>query len=71
MIANMGIQDVIVLTAVAACVAYTARRVWRTFSGTSGCGCGQSGCSKTTKTEKNAPPGDDPLSLPVIRDRAR
>lgn len=69
MIAGMGLQDVIVLSVVAACVAYTARRVWRTFSGKSGCGCGQSRCSSAPPTKKHGP-DDDPLSLPVIPDRA-
>ena len=71
MIAEIGIQDILVLAAVAACVAYTARRVWRTYSGRSGCGCGQSQCPNTTKTEKETPPTDDSVSLPVISDRSK
>ncbi len=71
MIADVGIQDILALAAVAACAAYTARRVWRGFSGRAGCGCGQSRCPTTTKPEKDASPADDSLSLPVISDRSK
>ena len=71
MIGDVGIQDILALAAVAACVAYTVRRMWRTLSNRSGCGCGQSRCPTTTKPEKDASPADDSLSLPVISDRSK
>ncbi|MGM0453014.1 MAG: FeoB-associated Cys-rich membrane protein [Thermodesulfobacteriota bacterium] len=42
------IQSIIVFLIVGLAVAFTARNLYRSFKGTSTCGCGCSGCADTS-----------------------
>lgn len=51
----MGVQDIIVFLIVAGCLFYAGRHLLSLFKkGSSGCGCGCSGCSKACVLKKNA-----------------